>query len=517
VTIKLSGQIQANASTGQLTVAFDQNPPLPFSDLNVSLFSGPLAPLANPESCGTFTTTSDISSYSAPGSGPDATPSSSFDITGCTTPTPFAPTFTAGTTNPTAGAYSPFTLTFSRQDTDQELSSITATLPPGLFADVGSVPLCSDADASAGTCSSASQVGTATVGSGAGTHPLFLSGQVYLTGPYNGGAYGLATVVPAVAGPYNLGTVVVRQSLRINPSNAQVTAVSDPFPTILDGVPLRIKTISLALNRPNFIVNPTSCSPQQITGTITSVGGASEAVSSPFQVGSCQELPFFPSLGIKLTGKGQTTSGKHPTLIAALKEPAGQANLASAKVTLPLSLALDPTNSNVVCPYAVAQAVHGGAVGCPTDTIVGSATAISPLLSKPLTGPVYLVQGIRFNKQGEQIRTLPTLLLPLRGQIALDLRATTSVNGAGQLVSTFSGIPDAAVSSFNLTINGGSKGILVITGRGRNICSARQTAGVTLGAHSGKLDSFNINVARPCAGTTKDKSHRTKKSKRKSR
>jgi len=517
VTIKLSGQIQANASTGQLTVAFDQNPPLPFSDLNVSLFSGPLAPLANPESCGTFTTTSDISSYSAPGSGPDATPSSSFDITGCTTPTPFAPTFTAGTTNPTAGAYSPFTLTFSRQDTDQELSSITATLPPGLFADVGSVPLCSDADASAGTCSSASQVGTATVGSGAGAHPLFLSGQVYLTGPYNGGAYGLATVVPAVAGPYNLGTVVVRQSLRINPSNAQVTAVSDPFPTILDGVPLRIKTISLALNRPNFIVNPTSCSPQQITGTITSVGGASEAVSSPFQVGSCQELPFFPSLGIKLTGKGQTTSGKHPTLIAALKEPAGQANLASAKVTLPLSLALDPTNSNVVCPYAVAQAVHGGAVGCPTDTIVGSATAISPLLSKPLTGPVYLVQGIRFNKQGEQIRTLPTLLLPLRGQIALDLRATTSVNGAGQLVSTFSGIPDAAVSSFNLTINGGSKGILVITGRGRNICSARQTAGVTLGAHSGKLDSFNINVARPCAGTTKDKSHRTKKSKRKSR
>jgi len=517
VTIKLSGQVEPNASTGQLTVVFDQNPPLPFSDLNVRLFSGPLAPLANPESCGTFTTTSDISPYSAPGSGPDATPSSSFDITGCTSPTPFAPTFTAGTTNPTAGAYSPFTLTFSRQDTDQELSSITATLPPGLFANVGSVPLCSNANASAGTCSSASQVGTATVGAGAGTHPMFLTGQVYLTGPYNGGAFGLATVVPAVAGPYNLGTVVVRQSLQINPSTAQVTAVSDPFPTILDGVPLRIKTISLALNRPNFVVNPTSCSPQTITGTITSVGGASEAVSSPFEVGSCQELPFFPSLGLKLTGNGQTRSGKHPTLIAALKQPAGQANLASAQVTLPLSLALDPTNSSVVCSYAVAQAVHGGAVGCPADTIVGSATATSPLLSQPLTGPVYLVQGIRLNKQGQQIRTLPTLLLPLRGQIALDLRATTSVNGRDQLVSTFSSIPDAAVSNFALTINGGSKGILVVTGRNENICKAQQTAGVTLGAHSGKLDSFNIKVATPCKGSANDKRHRTKKAKRKPR
>ena len=313
VDLHLAGQAIPNPVTGQIRTVFDQNPQLPFSDLNLRLFGGPLAALANPETCGTFTTTSDITPWSAPGSGSDATPSSSFNITGCSGDR-FAPSFTAGTTNATAGAFSPFTLTFSRGDSDQEFKSITATLPPGLFAKIAGVPLCSNAAANAGTCGAASKVGTATVGSGAGSHPLFLTGSVYLTGPYNGGAYGLATVVPAIAGPYNLGTVVVRQSLRIDPNDAHVTAVSDPFPTILKGVPLRIKTVNLSLNRPNFIVNPTSCGAMRIGAAITSVNGTTDSTSSPFAVGGCGSLPFFPSLALKLTGKGQTTSGKHPTL-----------------------------------------------------------------------------------------------------------------------------------------------------------------------------------------------------------
>lgn len=512
VTIKLAGQVQPNPATGQLTAVFNQNPQLPFSDLNVAFFSGPLAPLANPETCGTFTATSDIAPYSAPTSGADATPSSSFNITGCGAD-PFAPSFTAGTTNPTAGAFSPFTLTFSRQDADDEFSSITASLPPGLLANIKSVPLCPDANANAGTCSSASQVGTATVGSGSGSDPLFLSGPVYLTGPYNGGAYGLATVVQAIAGPYNLGTVIVRQSLRLDPSTLQVTAVSDPFPTILDGVPLRIKTINLTLNRPNFIVNPTSCRAMQIGGTVTSTTGTAAPVSSPFQAAGCQGLAFQPSLGIKLTGKGQTTSGKHPALVATLKQAAGQANLSTAKVTLPLSLALDPNNSKHVCAYQVAQSVHGGAVGCPASTIVGSASAVSPLLPGTLTGPVYLVQGIRFNKQGQPIRTLPTLLLPLRGPVALDLRASTSVSG-GHLVSTFSSIPDAAVSSFKLTINGGRKGLLVVTGRKENICKAPQTGSVAFTGQSGATENSNITFARPCGGGSRDKGKKRAASKK---
>ena len=504
VDLHLSGQAFPNPVTGQLTTTFAQNPQLPFSELNLKLFGGPMAALANPESCGTFTTTSDISSYSG---GPDATPSSSFNITGCSG-SPFAPSFTAGTTNATAGAFSPFTLTFSRADSNQEFKTITATLPPGLFAKIAGVTQCSNADANAGTCPAASKVGTATVGSGAGSQPLFLTGSVYLTGPYNGGAYGLATVVPAIAGPYNLGTVVVRQSLRIDPNDAHVTAVSDPFPTILKGVPLRIKTVNLSLNRPDFIVNPTSCTPMQIGASITSVNGTVDSTSSPFAVGGCGSLPFFPSLGLKLTGKRQTKSGKHPTLHATLKVGAGQANVSSARVVLPLSIALDPNNTKVVCSVAAAAAIN-----CPANTIVGSVTATSPLLPDPLNGNVYIVQGIRTNKQGQQIKTLPSLLVPLKGDVDLNLHANTAVSG-GRLVSTFSPVPDAAVSNFQLTINGGKKGILVVTGRGRSICRGSERATGNLTAHSGKVENLSVKIKRPACGATKHhkktKSHKKK-------
>jgi hypothetical protein len=508
VTLHLAGQVTPNPTTGQLTTVFNQNPQLPFSDLDLKLFGGPLAALANPESCGTFTTTSDITPWSAPGSGADPMPSSSFNISGCSGD-PFAPTFTAGTTNPSAGAFSPFTLTFSRSDADDELSSISATLPPGLFAKIAGVPLCSNANASAGSCGAASRVGTATVGSGAGSHPLFLSGPVYLTGPYKGGAYGLATVVPAVAGPYNLGTVVVRQSLRIDPNDAHVTAASDPFPTILDGVPLRIKTVNLTLDRGNFIVNPTSCAASKIGATITSVGGAAAPVSSRFQVGGCRSLPFAPSLGISLSGNGQTTSGKHPTLTATLKAPkTGQANIDSAKVTLPLSIALDPKNSQVVCSVAAAAAIN-----CPAKTIVGKVTAVSPLLPHSLSGNVYLVQGIRTNKQGQQIKTLPSLLIPLNGDVRLNLHAKTSVDGAGRLVSTFSGVPDAAVSNFKLTINGGRKGILVVTGRGESICKSAQNGTGVLTAHSKAVENLGIKFGTPACGGHKQGTTKHAKSK----
>jgi hypothetical protein len=254
----------------------------------------------------------------------------------------------------------------------------------------------------------------------------------------------------------------------------------------------------------------------QVTGTLTSTGGITDPVSSPFQVGGCSSLGFSPKLKLGLSGKGKTRSGDHPTLTATLTDPVGTANIRSAKVTLPLSLALDPNNSNHVCAYATAQAVHGGAVGCPSSTIVGSARAVSPLLSQPLTGPVYLVQGIRFGAQGQQIRTLPSLLVPLRGQISLDLRATTAVNGLGELVTTFSSIPDAAVTNFSLTITGGPKGLLVITGRGVNVCKSAQIAGANFNAQSGKNKGMSITMTKPCTGTARDKhlKHHNKRHKR---
>ncbi len=229
--------------------------------------------------------------WSAPDSGPDATPSDSFPInTGCANA--FAPGFTAGSVNPQAAGYSPFTLSLSRNDGEQNLAGLTVTLPPGLLGKIAGIPLCPDANANAGTCPESSMVGSVQAGAGVGPNPLFVGGKAYLTGPYNGGPYGIVVEVPAVAGPFNLGMVVVRQSLRVDPHTAQVTDVSDPFPTILDGIPLRVRRVDVTLDRPGFTFNPTSCTPMAITGTVSSTQGASANVSSRFQAGGCRELAF---------------------------------------------------------------------------------------------------------------------------------------------------------------------------------------------------------------------------------
>jgi hypothetical protein len=508
VVVKLAGTVSVNPATGQLTATFDDNPQLPFSSFAVDFKTGPRAPLTTPVGCGTYTTTSDLSPWSAP-STPDATPSSAFAIGGCGAPL-FSPSFAAGTQSSAAGAFSPFVMSFSRSDSDQFFSGLSVTLPPGVLAKLAGVPLCSDADANAGTCPASSQVGTVETAAGPGSEPYYLPGTAYLTGPYKGAPYGLSVVVPAVAGPFNLGLVVVRQALFVDPTTAQVTAVSDPFPTILAGIPLQIRRIDVDLDRPDFTVNPTSCDPMAITGQLTSTGGMSDAVSSRFQVGGCQALGFTPKLKMALTGKGKTRSGDHPALVSTLTQPFGQANIHNVRVALPLSLALDPNNSSHVCPYATAQAVHGGPVGCTASTIVGHATAVTPLLSEPLSGPVYLVQGIRYS-HGVAIHTLPSLLIPLRGQIALDLRAQSSVSG-GKLVTTFPTIPDAPVSKFTLQINGGRKGILVITGRGRSICGKPQVTNATLKGQNGKKETPAIRMSTPCGSKKKSKKkHKSKK------
>jgi len=508
--IKLAGHVVADPVTGQLTTTFDNNPQLPFTDFKLDFFGGPRGVLATPESCGTYTASSSLSPWSGT---PAVTRSDAFDISsGCMSG--FSPAFAAGTQNAQAGAYAPFVLSFSRSDTDQNFSGLSVQLPPGLLAKLAGVQECSDAQVATAasdtgaqeqanpSCPAGSQVGTVTTSAGTGPDPTSLTGNAYLTGPYKGAPYGIAVVVPAVAGPYDLGTVVVRQALFIDPETAQVTDVSDPFPTILQGIQLRIRSVAIDLNRPDFTVNPTSCNPMSVTGTLTSTGDLTYAGDSHFQVGGCQDIGFSPKLKLALTGKGKTKSGDHPTLTATLTDPAGQANIRMAKVALPLSLALDPNNSNNVCPFATAQAVHGGPVGCSASTIVGTATAVTPLLSQPLTGNIYLVQGIRTNAQGQQIKTLPSLLVPLRGQIALDLRAQTSVSG-GKLVTTFPTIPDAAVSSFTLKINGGKKGLLVVTGRGLNICQKNQVGTANFGAQSGKTTAGNMTLSTPCGKPAK--------------
>jgi hypothetical protein len=487
-TLKLEGSIAADPETGRLTATFGNNPKVPFSRLSLKFKGGPRAPLANPPTCGVKAVTAHLDAWSER----HATPSDSFVID-CPGLGAFTPSLQAGTVSPVAAGFSPFVLRIDRADREQYLSGVSLDLPEGLLAKLGGVPPCADKAAATGACPSESRVGTATIGAGPGSSPFFLNGGVFLTGPYKGAPYGLAVVVRAIAGPYDLGTVVVRQALHVDSEDAHVTVVSDPLPTILKGIPLRLRSIDVDIDRPGFTVNPTSCAPARIDGTLTSTGGAGAAVSSRFQVGDCAALPFAPKLALRLTGKAQRAPGRHPGLRAVLTQPAGQANLEAVKVKLPKSVALDPENANALCSYE-----DGLRATCGEDSRIGTATAYSPLLSRPLAGPVHFVQGIRFDREtGERIRTLPTLLLKLRGEVAIDLRARSSAP-AGRLVATFSAIPDTPVSKFSLRLRPGDGGILAVTGE-RSLCSARQAAFVQTDGQNGKQRDFLARIKTPCS------------------
>ena len=494
---KLVGTVTTSAATGQLTATFANLPEVPFSDFVLNLNGGATAPLANPLACGTATTSSSLTPYSGT---PAASPSTSFTVDAngaggaCSRSAPFAPGFSVSPHTLQAGAAdTPLTVDITRADRQQPLGRITVALPPGLLGVIASVPECPATQAAGGGCPATSRIGSTTVLAGSGNDPISQSGTVYLTGPYHGAPFGLSVVVPAVAGPFNLGVVVVRAAINLDRNDAHVTFTSDPLPQVVGGVPLRIRGVTVTIDRPGFILNPSSCASMAVTATLGSAAGASATGTSPFNPTGCGALAFSPGFRLAFSGKDQTTVGHHPAVTATLTSSPGQASVRSATVTLPRSIALDPNNSEHVCAVA-ASATDS----CPANTAVGSATVSTPLLGAPLTGTVYLVQGIRTNAQGQQIKTLPALLIPLRGQVALDLHGQTSVNSTGRLVTTFATVPDAPISSFVLKINGGKKGILVVTGH-TNLCPGRQTSLAAFGAQSGSDRSATVPISVPCA------------------
>ena len=489
VTQKLVGVVTADPGTGQLTTTFSGQPQIPFTDFKLNFKSGPNAPLANPLDCGTATATSSLTPYSGNAA---ATPSGAFTVdadgTGgaCPQTTPFTPSIAGLGATTKAGAFdSPLFLVISRTQGQQYLKQLVVNLPPGLLGEIGSVPLCAEPAATNGTCPATSSLGGVAVVAGSGTDPLNVIGQLYLTGPYNGAPFGLSIVVPAIAGPFNLGTVIVRAGLGIDRNDAHVVVVSDALPQVVGGIPLRYQAIGIAVTRSNFLFNPTSCSPLSIGAGVLSVQGASAVPTTPFQATGCSSLAFGPGLHVSLLGNQQTGAGGHPSLVATVTSGAGQANLKSAAVTLPAGLSVDLASAqNRVCPTAQSQSDT-----CPDSTIVGSAKIVTPLLGQPLSGPVYFVQGTGSSP-------LPSLLVTLRGQVALDLRSTTAINSAGRLVTTFTPIPDAPLSSFTLSLNGGPGGILVEGAGG--LCSRAQTVNAAFAAQSGKTEQVAVAAATPC-------------------
>jgi len=494
---KLTGTVSTNPSTGQVTTTFANQPQIPFSDFILNLNGGPTATIANPLACGHATTNTSIVPYSGNAA---AAPTSTFTVDAngaggkCAQPAPFAPGFTVSTGTLTAGAFDdPLTVTVTRADQQQYLGRISLQLPPGLVGILASVPQCPALEAAAADCPAESRIGTTTVLAGAGAEPITQSGPVYLTGPYAGAPFGLSIAVPAVAGPFDLGTSVVRAAIEVDRTDAHISVVSDPLPQIVGGVPLRLRSVSVSIDRLRFTLNPTSCAPFSIGATITSTQTASARDASPLQATGCTALAFSPTLGVALSGNKQTAPGGHPALTATINSSLGQSNLRSASVTLPLALALDPKNSENVCSVAASAGDS-----CPGDTAIGTARVTTPVLSQPLTGTVYLVQGIRTGPGGQQIRTLPALLITLRGEVALDLRGQTSVDSRSRLVTTFPAAPDVPFSSFALTIGGGRGGILVVTGHA-NLCQRRQTALAAFGSQSGASKNLAVLIGVPCA------------------
>jgi len=485
VRLKLKGQIRANPQTGQLETTFSDNPELPFSKFTLTFKGGDTAPLVNP-GCGTHQTTSTLT----PWGGPVARPVSSFTIDqGCATGV-FAPGFNAGTTNPLAGAYAPFTMTATRTDAEQQLSRLNVEMPSGLLAALGSVPLCGAAEANAGTCSALSRIGSTTVDVGAGGSPYRLTGQVYVTGPYKGAPFGLSVVVPAKAGPFDLGNVVVRAALRVDANAAKVTAITDPFPEIVGGVPVSLRTVNVVLDRPGFTFNATSCAPQQIHGAFWSVAGAASTRVVGYQAQSCDKLKLSPRLALQWFGKTQMRKGKHPGVRAQLGDMLGQANLKKVKVTLPLTAALDPGNAKALCEPSAAAANN-----CPADSRIGWASASTPALHERVQGPVYFVRGVRFSDTGREIGTLPKLYLPLSGQgVRVDLWADSDVDRKKRLVSTFTNVPDVPVRDFKLEINGGKNGILEAT---NDVCGASKTTTIEYTGHNGGVTQRRVKFTAP--------------------
>ncbi|MDO9407400.1 hypothetical protein [Patulibacter sp.] len=489
VRIKLLGRISANPQTGQLTASFAGNPELPFSALNLRFDGGPRAPLVNPTTCGTKTTRATITSWA----GQTVTSDSSFVIDqGCPTGA-FNPSFTAGTLSPLAGAYSPFTTTITRGDGEQELSQVALDLPSGLLGDLGSVPVCAEAQAAAGTCGAASRVGSTTVQAGSGPKPFSLPGTVSLGGPYKGAPFSLSIAVPAKAGPLDLGLVVVRAPLNVDAANGKVSTPVDPLPTVVGGVPLKLRSVSVTLDRQNFIFNATNCNAQAIGSTLTGTGGGVAKPSVRYQADGCANLKLAPSLKLDLSGSKDLKKGGNPKLTADLGQTFGQASMKSVQVTLPLLSSLKPENAKALCTPA-----QDAAGACPAASIVGRASARTRALHEPIGGPIYFVEGTRTTASGKVVKTLPKLLLKLSGDgVSLDLRADTSVDSTGRLITTFPKVPDVPIEDFHLEIDGGENGILTAVD---DPCTADRRAKVRFDGHNGARNERGLTVMTPQCG-----------------
>lgn len=513
VFIKLPGRVDPDPVSGQMTVTFEELPQLPFTRLDLNLKGGNRSALANPTTCGEYVTTATNTPWSAPESGPPTVSANGFEINQGPNGLPCARTpqgrpfdlgWGAGADSTQAGASGPFNFRITRPDGSQELESLDLNTPPGVAASLKGIPYCSKAQIEAAeaatgkqeqanaSCPAASQVGTLQTGAGSGSSPFYVGGKAYLAGPYKGAPISVVAITPAVAGPFDLGNVVVRSAVFIDRAAAQVTAKTDPIPEVLKGVVLRIRDVRIRLEHKDWTINPTSCEPMSINLTAHGNSGAIGQRGARFQVGGCKGLQFKPTFRGHLTGG--TRRGKHPAFKAVLTYPQGPgyANIQDVRVTLPHSEFLDQSHIRTICTR-----VQAAVRQCPPGSIYGHAEAETPLLDGKLTGPVFLKSS---NHQ------LPDLAIALRGPDSQPVEVEfggriDSVHG--RIRNTIEGLPDVPVTKFVLKMNGGRKGLLV---NSRDLCSSRAVRmAVSMVAQNNKRFDSRPHLPGSCGAKKHDK------------
>jgi hypothetical protein len=486
VGLHLEGRVSANTSTGRLTATFTGAPQVPVEDLSLHFNPGPRAPLANPLSCGVITPSAAITPYGGePAKSASAT---GFTVDGngaggaCPSPLPFSLVQSLTPQSPAnAGAYDAASFNLTRATGQQYLSKITTTLPPGLVGAIPSVPLCPEAQANAGTCAATSQIGTVTVAAGAGSEPYTFTGRAYLTGPYAGAPYGLSIVVPAVAGPYNLGEVVTRAGITVGLYSGRIT-VTSTLPSIVGGVPLRLQGLNVSVNRPNFLFNPTSCAPLSTESLLMSTFGASQSLSSPFQVDGCGSLAFKPKVSAHSSAKTSKLGGA--SLEVKVTEAPHQADIRELQLQLPKQLVARLTTLQKACLAAEFEA--GTPPGtCKATARVGTATVTTPVLPNPLKGSAYFVS--------HGAASFPDLDLVLQGDgVEVVLVGHTHIARSSITTSTYESLPDVPISSAVVSLPTGSNSAVTANG---SLCGANLIAPTTIIAQSGAKITQNTRIA----------------------
>jgi hypothetical protein len=504
---KLFASVHPDPETGQLTIEVDDLPQVPFDTFNLHLFSSQRGLIATPTHCAVFRADSLFVPWNSELASQTSQPVMSVEEgpNGRPCPAqvrPFEPRLRAGTSVPVAGAFSDFALQLDRDDGDQFLKHINFTMPPGFTGSLRGISYCSEAamavaasnpgrtEQAVPSCPASSQIGTSNVAAGPGTHPFHVEGRMYLSGPFNGAPLSLVVITPALAGPYDYGTQVVRVALHVDPQTAQVRALSDTVPHIIGGVPLRLRSIQVKLDKPNLILNPTNCSAFDIKSQGIGDQGTVADFSSYFHAVNCFTLAFRPKMTIRqLGGKKQTSRSRNPRLRFDLRTRPGHANIRSVAVTLPKAFAIDQRHLGNICSKAQLEAEL-----CKGRQPIGSAWVKSPLLDESLRGPAYAVSG--FGK-------LPRVAFILDGQVRIVPQAESSSVKGGHLKTVVPVVPDAPVGHFRLTLLGGNKGYLVNT---RNLCAAPATTGVHFVGQNGKRHTQRVRIKTRCGKTRKGRS-----------